>query len=186
MKKKVIIIGIGLIALTSLYLNKEESPLIETIPYQETLIEKLVITDDTKTEGFKYAKKATAPIVQSEEVTNEQDITNKVETDFLSLENPKLLPKEKTERYGLLYGNYLKTSFYINEAAAGNIELSRETLTKAFKAILLYSKENSPEDIASALSMIKEDQPDLFQEALSELDGHQKEEKIEAILALNN
>lgn len=170
-------IGIGLIAFSSFYLKKGESPLIETIAFQESSIKKMV-----------NVKKV--PNKKREEITDKEKdillITKKVETEFLSLELPKQLPKEKAKRYHLLYANYLKASFFINEAAAGNLTLSRETLYKAFKVILQYIHENSAEDIASALSMLREDYPELFQEALKELESHQEEKRIEALLALND
>jgi hypothetical protein len=113
-----------------------------------------------------------------------KEITQEVIEEFEALDIPQDLPEDKAERFTILNNSYLKSSYFLNEVAAGNINVKREDLSKAFSAIILFDKENDVSDISDVLNMIEKDSPQVFHGALSELANQKDADRIRTVQEL--
>jgi hypothetical protein len=106
-------------------------------------------------------KKATQSLEESARETEKEFLEMKLLTTFSSV---------KEIRYQEIYNIYQKTSFYLSEVAANRLETNKENLLKSFKGLITYFNEDSSmEQMDSALFIIQQEEPGLFEESLKEL-----------------
>ena len=116
----------------------------------------------------------------------QKEITLETEKEFLTMNIPTSFSSVKEVRYQEIYTIYQRTSFYLSEVAADRLETNKENLSKAFKGLITYFKEGSQlEQMDSALVIIQQEKPGMFEEALNDLSKKDRD-IIKTILKLQS
>lgn len=117
---------------------------------------------------------------------SQKEIARETEQEFMAMNIPSSFSDVKEVRYQEMYTIYQKSSFYLNEIAAGHLDTTRENLLKAFTGLATYYRENSMRDqMDSSLVIISEEKPGLFEETLREL-PKKDQEIIKTVLKLQS
>jgi hypothetical protein len=153
--------------------SKSETPPVQTEEY---------LSISTKEDSKKIAPSIDEKIPAKSPTTAHTQVVKKIDTptdeanaretelEFLQMNIPASLSSIKEVRYQEVYSIYQKSSFYLSEIAADRLETNKENLSKAFKGLILYFSEgNVMDQMDSALVIIQQENPGLFDEAMSEL-----------------
>ena len=96
---------------------------------------------------------------------SEEANARETELEFLQMNIPASLSSIYNVRYQEVYSIYQKSSFYLSEIAADRLETNKEKLAKAFRGLILYFNEgNVMDQMDSALVIIHQEHPGLFDE----------------------
>ena len=190
MKIKYIIILIIILA-AAFFINHDKSA-PKTVAVDENKIAVAVVS--IKPEVAPKIPESKAPSAL-EEVTKkskkksgqtQKEITLETEKEFLTMNIPTSFSSVKEVRYQEIYTIYQRTSFYLSEVAADRLETNKENLSKAFKGLITYFKEGSQlEQMDSALVIIQQEKPGMFEEALNDLSKKDRD-IIKTILKLQS
>lgn len=112
----------------------------------------------------------TKPRLSREEV---KEITEEVVKEFEVIEFPFDLPEDSVESYHLMSDAYLKTLSFLSEVNSSHVEASVVDVKKAFDIILAFSQDNDTDDVSGLLKKLSLNSPQLFDDALRELDQEQ-------------
>ena len=119
-------------------------------------------------------------------VINHKENARETEREFLAMTIPSSFSNVKEVRYQELYNIFLKSTFYLSDVAADRLETNKENLLKALKGLSTYFEENSmAEQTDSALLIIQQEKPGLFEEAFHDL-SKKDQEVIKNILKLQS
>ena len=158
-------------------LNKKENTIFKEITKFPSVNRDLAIVVEKKpVVGPKISAIKEPPTIEAvktlKKKTNQtqKEITRETEKEFLAMTIPTSFSDVKEVRYQEIYSIYQKASFYLSEVAAGHLETNQKNLLKAFKGLITYFKEGSVTDqMDSALVIIQQERPDIFEESLNNL-----------------
>lgn len=170
MRKKLgiaLFFALVVLALVFLLDNSGETERTKKKSFKEPVKNEVVIIENNQPVAKTEAVKKLSPSPLEERNVK---ITKEVKREFDSLPLPIELPEERLERQVVADKYYLKTSFFLNEVAGGNLHPAQEDLEKAFKVIAAIHKD-IPNDgqLPDVLRMVEEDHGAIFNQALREL-----------------
>ena len=162
-----------IIILSAGYIISRDKTKPDTVAEVET---KAIVVEKKPVVGPKISAIKEPPTIEAvktlKKKTNQtqKEITRETEKEFLAMTNPTSFSDVKEVRYQEIYSIYQKASFYLSEVAAGHLETNQKNLLKAFKGLITYFKEGSVTDqMDSALVIIQQERPDIFEESLNNL-----------------
>lgn len=144
------------------------------------------LNDNSSTESERIYKKVEASSlmvskVSEEDFKKDEDATLRAKSGFREIEFTDLVMVKDADIFKYLHGNFLKTSYFLNEAAAGYISPTAMDLEKCFMIIIQYGSQYDSSSIIDILQLVYEQFPEQFEDALKLVTSEESEQIREMV-----